>query len=69
MSHPSNFRSPQAIRVHPNKPYFCFAPMILGDFEIKKDQAYISTYRFVTFDEKLNKEQLGKVYKDFASKN
>ena len=68
MGHPSNFRSPQPIRVHPKKPYFCFAPMILGDFEIKKDQAYISTFRIVTFDGKLNEEQLNTVYKNFASK-
>ncbi|MCH2208335.1 MAG: PmoA family protein [Lentisphaerales bacterium] len=68
IGHPSNFRSPQPIRVHPKKPYFCFAPMILGDFEIKKDQAYISTFRIVTFDGKLNEEQLNTVYKNFASK-
>ena len=69
MGHPANFRFPQPVRVHPNKPYFCFAPMILGSFEIKKDQAYISTFRFVTFDEKLNTEQLDSIYRDFADKH
>ena len=43
--------------------------MILGSFEIKKDQAYISTFRFVTFDEKLNTEQLDSIYKDFDNKH
>lgn len=50
MGHPDNFRSPQSVRLHPNKPYFCFAPMVLGDFSITSESPYISRFRFVAFD-------------------
>lgn len=30
--HPTNFRYPQPVRVHPTMPYFCFSPMVLGGF-------------------------------------
>jgi hypothetical protein len=68
MSHPSNFRAPQPVRVHPSKPYFCFAPMVLGDFEIAKGKPYISTFRFVTFDGEPEVEKLNELYKSFNGK-
>jgi hypothetical protein len=33
--HPANFRYPQPVRLHPSKPYFCWAPMVLGPFAIE----------------------------------
>lgn len=66
MGHPSNFRYPQPVRLHPEKPYFCFAPMVLGDFQITPDKPYVSRYRFVTFDGKLDPEQLEAVWKEYA---
>src|SRR5262249_33736055 len=35
LCHPDNFRAPQPVRLHPEKPYFCFAPMVLGEFQIE----------------------------------
>lgn len=32
LSHAENFRAPQAARLHPTKPYFCFAPCVDGAF-------------------------------------
>ena len=46
MCHRDNFRFPQPVRLHPTKPYFCFAPMVLGSFVIQPDREYISRYRF-----------------------
>lgn len=50
LSHPDNFRSPQAARLHPTKPYFCFAPCVDGTFEIDRDHPYRAKYRFLVFD-------------------
>jgi Methane oxygenase PmoA len=44
---PKNFRAPQHVRIHPNKPYFCFAPMVEGPFKIEPGQKYKSRYRYL----------------------
>ncbi|MEM1227946.1 MAG: PmoA family protein [Planctomycetota bacterium] len=44
---PGNFRAPQPVRIHPNKPYFCFAPMVEGAFEIQPGEDYVSRYRYL----------------------
>jgi hypothetical protein len=44
---PRNFRAPQHVRIHPNKPYFCFAPMVEGPFEITPGTEYVSRYRYL----------------------
>ena len=48
--HPQNLRHPQPVRLHPDKPYFCFAPCVLEDLEIKPDQPLTSRYRIITHD-------------------
>jgi hypothetical protein len=68
LSHPQNFRSPQPVRLHPNKPYFCFAPMVLGDFRIEAGKPYVSRYRFVAFDGQGDASELDAIWKAFASK-
>jgi hypothetical protein len=65
-SHPTNFRAPQPVRLHPNKPYFCFAPMVLGAFEITSKQEYVSRYRFFVHDDKLDVNVAERVWRDFA---
>jgi hypothetical protein len=47
---PDNFRAPQTVRLHPTKPYFCFAPMQLGAFSIAQTDPYVSRFRFVVHD-------------------
>jgi hypothetical protein len=42
----NNFRYPQAIRVHPDMPYWCYAPMVDGAFTLDPGQSYRSNYRF-----------------------
>ena len=44
---PENFRAPQPVRIHPNKPYFCFAPMVDGAFKIEPGKEYVSRYRYL----------------------
>jgi len=50
MSDPSNFRHPQPVRLHPSKPYFCFAPNVAGDFTIEPGRPYVSRYRIAVHD-------------------
>ncbi|MEO0415070.1 MAG: PmoA family protein [Verrucomicrobiota bacterium] len=66
LAHPSNFRSPQWVRLHPNKPYFVFAPMVEEPFRIEKGQPYISRFRYLTFDDEPDLELIETVWKDFA---
>lgn len=66
MCHPGNFRAPQPVRLHPEKPYFCFAPMVLGPFQIDPGKPYTSRYRFVAFDGEPDPEQLESLWKAYA---
>jgi lysophospholipase L1-like esterase len=50
LSHPSNFRAPQAARIHPSKPYFVFSPCVDGEFRIDREHPYVARYRFLISD-------------------
>ena len=50
MGHPSNFRHPQFVRLHPTMPYFCFAPMVDEPFDIVPGEVYTSSYRIISYD-------------------
>lgn len=65
-SHPSNSRSPQPVRLHPQMPYFCFAPMVLGDFQIAAGEPYVSRFRFAAFDGPVDRDALEDVWASFA---
>lgn len=49
ISHPGNLRAPQPVRLHPTKPYFCFAPMVRERFTIS-DKPLTMRYRVVIHD-------------------
>ena len=68
LSHPSNFRSPQPVRLHPSKPYFCFSPVVLGEFQIAPGEEYISRYRYLVHDGKPDPVQLEKSWSDYSGK-
>jgi hypothetical protein len=50
LCHADNFRAPQAARLHPSKPYFCFAPCVDGTFTIDRDHPFVGRYRFLVTD-------------------
>ncbi len=66
LGHPDNFRAPQYVRLHPTKPYFCFAPMVQGAFEIVPGEPYVSRYRYTTYDGDPNVELTDRLWQDFA---
>jgi hypothetical protein len=66
LGHPDNYRAPQPMRIHPDEPFFCYAPQQLGDMEIKPGEAYVSRYRFVVHDGEMAPAQLDRFWQDFA---
>lgn len=62
---PNNFRAPQTVRVHPNKPYFCFAPMVDGSFAISPGEKYTSRYRYLVTSGAANKQRTEEYWKDY----
>ena len=67
-SHPSNFRSPQPVRLHPSKPYFCFSPVVLDEFQIAPGEEYTSRYRYLVHDGEPDPVQLEKAWTDYAER-
>ena len=66
LDHPGNFRFPQPVRLHPNKPYFCFAPMVLGEFEIAPGRPYVSKYRLIVHDGLPDPAAIERAWDDYA---
>lgn len=62
---PGNFRAPQHVRIHPDKPYFCFAPMVEGAFKITPGEKYISRYRYLVTSAGLDAEEIGKRWQEY----
>ncbi|MFO0911286.1 MAG: PmoA family protein [Isosphaeraceae bacterium] len=65
LDHPTNFRFPQPVRLHPNKPYFCFAPMVEGEFRIEPGSTYVSRYRLILHDGPPEVAAIERLYDDY----
>ncbi len=63
---PQNFRAPQHVRLHPNKPYFCFAPAVAGKFKIEPGQKYVSRYRYLVTSKAADVDQIQKHWTRYA---
>ena len=66
LGHPSNFRAPQPMRLHPTEPFFNFAPQQAGDMAIKPGETYVSRYRFVVHDGPPDRAELDRLWNDYA---
>ncbi|TWT69151.1 hypothetical protein Pan14r_14350 [Crateriforma conspicua] len=69
LCHPDNFRAPQPVRLHPNKPYFCFAPSVVGEFKIKPGEEYVSRYRYLVTSKPVDVDLVEKHWKQYSSSN
>ena len=67
--HPKNFRAPQHVRLHPNKPYFCFAPAVGGQFKIEPGQKYVSRYRYLVTSEAADADLVNAHWKKYAQES
>ncbi len=66
LGHPSNFRYPQPMRIHPSEPFFNFAPTQLGDMEITPGVPYVTKLRIVTHDGEPDAGLIGRLWFDYA---
>ena len=66
LDHPANFRAPQPLRIHPDDPYFNYAPSQLGKFEIKPGEKFVARYRYVVADGPPDKAELDRLWSDYA---
>ncbi len=67
MSHPQNFRSPQKVRLHPNKPYFCFCPVVDEKFVLKQGQTLLLNYLVITFDGQISDQDLQEIWQEYST--
>ena len=67
MGHPSNFRHPQPVRLHPTMPYFCFAPMVLGNFSIDDQRELVGRIRLFTGDGRPASEVIDGWFEDYQT--
>ncbi|MDA8967698.1 PmoA family protein [bacterium] len=62
----SSFRAPQATRLHPTKPYFCFCPCVNGSFIIDQQNSFQSSYRFLITDSKPKPEWVQQRWQEYS---
>lgn len=67
LSHSSNFRSPQHVRLHPAEPYFSYVPVVDDEFEIKPQETYSTRFRIVSYDGEPKPEMLNKLWDDYVT--
>ncbi|PQO30870.1 PmoA family protein [Blastopirellula marina] len=63
---PDNFRFPQPVRLHPDKPYFSFSPQVEKAFEIGPESNYRSRYLLVPHDGAIDLKQTEAIWNSFA---
>jgi hypothetical protein len=64
--HPMNCRYPQALRLHPDKPYFCWAPVVSGPITIESGKPYVSAYRYYVHEGELEPALADRLGTDFG---
>ena len=67
LDHPSNFRAPQAMRINPDQPFFCYSPSLIGDWKIEPGKPYVSRYRFIVYDGAPDQGELDRQWNDYAN--
>jgi hypothetical protein len=67
LCHPDNFRFPQPMRLHPDEPFFCYAPSQLGDWSIDPNKPYVARYRLVAYDGPADKAEIERLWNDYAN--
>lgn len=66
MGHPENFRHPEPVRLHPTKPYFVFAPCVLGEFRLEPGVEHVARYRYFVFDGPIDQDAINAVWQDYT---
>lgn len=67
LNHPGNFRFPQPVRLHPTMPYFCYTPAAIDSFTIAPGKPFVSRYRFLVHDGKLDADLVERIRRDYSN--
>ncbi|HEV8186152.1 MAG TPA: PmoA family protein [Pyrinomonadaceae bacterium] len=67
LDHPSNFRAPEPLRIHPDDPYFNYAPSQMGRFQIEPGKKFVLRYRYVVSDGPPDPKLLERLWNDYAN--
>jgi len=67
LDHPSNFRAPVPLRIHPDDPYFNYAPSQMGRFQIDPGKKFVLRYRYVVSDGPPDAKLLDRLWNDYAN--
>ena len=67
LDHPSNFRAPVPLRIHPDDPYFNYAPSQMGRFQIDPGKKFVLRYRYVVSDGPPDPKLLDRLWNDYAN--
>lgn len=62
---PKNFLAPQPVRLHPNKPYFCFTPAFEGAFTIEPGEEYVSRYRYLVTSDSVDTAAVNQRWREY----
>jgi hypothetical protein len=65
-NHPSNFRYPQALRVHPVMPYWAYSPVVDGPFYIAPGASYKAKFRYYVHEGQSSPETIESLFKSWA---
>lgn len=66
LDHPGNFRAPEPLRIHPDDPYFNYAPSQAGRFLIEASKKFVLRYRYVVADGPPDPKRLDRLWNDYA---
>ncbi|HNT35910.1 MAG TPA: PmoA family protein, partial [bacterium] len=67
LTHPSNFRFPQPMRIwDKGGTFFCYAPPLDGDFAIEPGKDFVSRYRYLIHDGEADRNTIERFWNDFA---
>jgi len=66
LGHPTNYRFPQTMRIHPREPFFNYAPTQLGDMSIQPGIPFITRYRIITHDGEPDAALIDRLWFDYA---
>lgn len=66
LSQADNLRAPQAARLHPTKPYFCYTPCVDGQFAIDQQHSLLARYRYLITDAKPDVQWIEKQWKNWC---
>lgn len=69
LCHPSDFRFPQPLRIHPTEPFFNWAVPQGGDFSIEPGKPYVARYRFLVADGLLDAATLNPAWAAYGEPN